>query len=197
MSTFLDRMVPSPVSQLEPQVAQPRSTAKLPDFAAVFAEHLQYLWGSLRRLGIHERDLEDMAHEVFLRVYHQLPQRDPEQAIRPWLFNVALGLAANYRRLARHRIDLNNEAPEAIDQQPAADERLIARERRRLVQAALQQIPLEQRAILILHDMDETPIPEIALALGIGINTAYSRLRLGRDAFRRSIEQVLSRGGSL
>jgi RNA polymerase sigma-70 factor (ECF subfamily) len=137
-----------------------------------------------------------MAHEVFLRIYHQLPQQDPENSLRPWLFSVALGVAANYRRLARHRVDLGNEASEVIDQQQPADERLISQERQRMVKQALHQVPLEQRAILILHDMDETSVPEIALALGIGINTAYSRLRLAREAFRRSIEQILSRGGA-
>ena len=58
-------------------------------------------------------------------------------------------------------------------------------------------MPLAHRAVLILHDMDEASVPEIAVALGIGLNTAYSRLRLGRDAFRLALGRNIARGGSL
>jgi RNA polymerase sigma-70 factor (ECF subfamily) len=167
-----------------------------PDFATLFAEHVRYLWFTLRRLGIRESDLEDMAHEVMLRVHAQLPHHDPERPIRPWLFGLALGAAANYRRLARHRVELHPVPPEVQDPAMATDEELIAAERRRCVHQALLEVPLHHRAVLILHDMDETPVPEIAAALGIGSNTAYSRLRLGREAFRRALEHVMTHGGA-
>jgi RNA polymerase sigma-70 factor (ECF subfamily) len=170
--------------------------ATMLDFSSVFSGHIHYVWSSLRRLGVHARDLEDVAHEVFLRIHAQLPQRDPEKPIRPWLFGVALGVAANYRRLARHRLNLSIEPPEVQDSQPDPDERLLMLERRQMVHTALQQVPLVHRAVLILHDMDEVAIPEISAALAIGVNTAYSRLRLGREAFRTALEQLLARGGS-
>jgi len=170
--------------------------AVAPDFAVIFSEQVRYLWCTLRRLGIREGDLEDIAHEVLMRVHAQLPQHDPEYPIRPWLFGLALGAAANYRRLARHRIELHATPPEVRDLGVAVDEALISRERRTLVQQALLEVPLQHRAVLILHDMDETTVPEIAAALGIGLNTAYSRLRLGREAFRRALEQLMARGGS-
>lgn len=171
------------------------STVTLPDFERLFSEQVRYLWNTLRRLGIRECDLEDLAHEVLLRVHAQLSHRDPQQPIRPWIFNLALGMAANYRRLARHRTELQATPPEAHDPNHDAEQLLIVNERRAVVQRALEQVPLQHRAVLILHDMDETSIPEIATALGIGVNTAYSRLRLGRTAFRRSLEQILARGG--
>lgn len=188
-------MVPATVRSSEEPPANAATVATSPDFAVVFSEQVRYLWNTLRRLGIHEGDLEDIAHEVMLRVHAQLPQHDPEHPIRPWLFGLALGAAANYRRLARHRIELHAAPPEVRDPGIAIDEDLIVRERRLLVQRALQQVALQHRAVLILHDMDETSVPAIAAALGIGLNTAYSRLRLGREAFRKALEQLLARGG--
>jgi RNA polymerase sigma-70 factor (ECF subfamily) len=167
----------------------------VPDFSRVFSEQVRYLWNTLRRLGICESDLEDVAHEVMLHVHAQLPQHDPEQPIRPWIFRLALGAAANYRRLARHRIVLHAAPPEVRDPKVSIDEDLILRERRMLLQQALHQVPLQHRAVLILHDMDEATVPEVAAALGIGLNTAYSRLRLGREAFRKGLERLLARGG--
>ena len=189
-------MAPATVRSSELPPLNAATAAIAPNFAIVFSEQLRYLWNTLRRLGIHEGDLEDIAHEVMLRVHAQLPQQDPEHPIRPWLFGLALGAAANYRRLARHRIELHAAPPEARAPELAADEDLIARERRALVQQALHQVPLQHRAVLILHDMDETSVPEIAAALGIGLNTAYSRLRLGREAFRKALELLMARGGS-
>jgi RNA polymerase sigma-70 factor, ECF subfamily len=166
------------------------------EFSALFSQHFRYLWCTLRRLGIHEGDLEDVAHEVLLRIHAQLSLRDPEKPIRPWIFGMALGAAANYRRLARHRIAQRTEPEELADPQTAADDALIASERCAAVQRALQRVPLQHRAVVILHDMDEIAVPEIAAAIGIGVNTAYSRLRLGREAFRCALEQIMVRGGS-
>lgn len=166
-----------------------------PAFEVVFAQQVRYLWYTLRRLGVREGDLEDVAHEVMLRVHAQLSHHDPDKPIRPWIFGLALGAAANYRRLARHRTELCATPPEACDPSVGAEELLMAQEHRTVVQQALLQVPLHHRAVLILHDMDETSVPEIASALGIGSNTAYSRLRLGRETFRRALEQLMARGG--
>lgn len=165
------------------------------EFSTVFAQHFRYLWATLHRLGVGDGDLEDVAHEVWLRVHAQLAHHDPEQPLRPWLFAMALGAAANYRRLARHRVEPHTHPDELRDPQPDAHEALLARERNALVHAALQAVPLAHRAVLVLHDMDETPVPEIAQALGLSVNTAYSRLRLGRAAFRRALDAALAPGG--
>lgn len=195
MALFRHWMVPLAANRdCEPGGDADPSRAPL-DFRTVFAQHFQYLWSSLRRLGVAEGDLEDIAHEVWLRVHAQLPQYDPEKPVRPWLFALALGAASNYRRLARHRIEAQVNPEELHDPRPFADESLLTRERNGLVHLALQQVPLEQRAMLVLHEMDETPVPEIANALGISVNTAYSRLRLGRAAFRRALELAVAQGG--
>ena len=189
-------MVPATVISTELPPTSEGTVAIALDFNIVFSQQVRYLWYTLRRLGIRDGDLEDIAHEVMLRVHAQLPQHDPSRPIRTWLFALALGAAANYRRLARHRVELHAVPPDMRDPTSAIDEDIIARERRDLVQQALLQVPLQHRAVLILHDMDETPVPEIAAALGIGANTAYSRLRLGREAFRKGLQRLMARGGS-
>jgi len=165
------------------------------DSTTVFQREFRYVWSSLRRLGVHERDLEDVAHEVFVRVHDQLPLFDGARPLRPWLFGIALGVATNYRRLARHRVDLVAEVPELSDPGAAADEVLLQRERAQLVQAALERVPLPQRAVLVLHELDGCSIPDVATTLGSTLNTAYSRLRLGREAFRAALRRLASGRG--
>jgi RNA polymerase sigma-70 factor, ECF subfamily len=165
------------------------------DAAAIFRQEFRYVWSSLRRLGVHERDLEDTTHEVFVRVHDQLPLFDPSQPLRPWLFAIALGIAMNYRRLARHRLDLMAEPPELADQAQRADDQLEQSERAKLVHSALQKVPLEQCAVLVLHELDGFAIPEVATTLGLSLNTAYSRLRLGREAFRTAFRRLANQKG--
>jgi len=165
------------------------------DSSAVFKREFRYVWNSLRRLGVHERDLEDVAHEVFVRVHDQLPLFDATRPLKPWLFGLALGVATNYRRLARHRVDLVAELNEVSDPRGAADEALLQRERAALVHAALQSVSLEQRAVLVLHELDGCAIPEVATTLGLALNTAYSRLRLGREAFRTAFRRLAQKRG--
>jgi RNA polymerase sigma-70 factor, ECF subfamily len=165
------------------------------DSSAVFKSEFRYVWNSLRRLGVHERDLEDVAHEVFVRVHDQLPLFDVTRPLKPWLFGMALGVATNYRRLARHRVDLVAELHEVLDPRAAADEVLLQRERAALVHAALQSVPLDQRAVLVLHELDGCAIPEVATTLGLALNTAYSRLRLGREAFRAAFRRLANERG--
>jgi RNA polymerase sigma-70 factor, ECF subfamily len=165
------------------------------DVAAVFQQEFQYVWSSLRRLGVHDRDLEDVTHETFVRVHDQLPLFDSSRPLRPWLFGIALGLAVNYRRLARHRVDLVADMPDVVDGTPHAEETLERREQAALVHAALQRVSLEQRAVLVLHELDGYPIPEIATTLGASLNTTYSRLRLGREAFRAAFRRLATQKG--
>lgn len=165
------------------------------DLATIFELEFRYVWNTLRRFGVHERDLEDVTHEVFVRVQDQLALFDSSRPLRPWLFGIALGLATNYRRLARHRVDLPGNLPEVADPAQSADEGLERREQAALVHGALLQVRLEQRAVLVLHELDGYPIPEVAITLGLTLNTAYSRLRLGREAFRTAFRRLATQKG--
>jgi RNA polymerase sigma-70 factor (ECF subfamily) len=181
--------------QVKP-VATSEAAPSVPDLdpTRIFRQEFSYVWCTLRRLGVFDRDLEDLAHEVFIRVNAQLALYDSTRPLRPWIFGIALGVASNYRRLLRHQVRLVAEVPEEVDSIGGADERLEEAERRALVYAALQGVPLERRAVLVLHEIDGYSVPEVAAALGIGINTAYSRLRLGREAFRERARRLMQRG---
>lgn len=169
-----------------------------PTFAEIYAAELDYVWRSLRRLGARAADLEDLAHEVFLVVHRRLGDYDPTRPLRPWLFGIALRVAAAGRRKAGRdapRAGAGDDAPEAADPQPGADVELEARESRDLLLAALARVPIEQRAVVVLHDIDGLPVPDIAQALELPANTIYSRLRLGRDKLAAAVKRLRARGG--
>lgn len=161
-----------------------------PDFAALYQAEVGYVLNSLRRLGVQERDLEDVLHDVFLAVYRHMSDFDPTRPRRPWLFGFAYRIAADYRRLSRHRHETAATGREAVDDGRMPDEQLDAERKRHLVLAALDRLDLDRRAILVMHDLDGHTMPEISLAVGVPLNTAYSRLRLARRDFEAAIRDV-------
>jgi RNA polymerase sigma-70 factor (ECF subfamily) len=104
-------------------------------------------------------------------------------------------MASDYRRLARHRRETLDEPCEGVDAAPSAAERVATRQTLDLVWTALEQLDLDRRAIFVLHDVEGYSIPEVANALGIPLNTAYSRLRLARDQFAKSVQRLRLRQG--
>jgi RNA polymerase sigma-70 factor, ECF subfamily len=164
-----------------------------PDLGAIFDEQFGYVWSTLRRLGVREAEIEDLCHDVFLRVHARLADYDPTRPIRPWLFGFAYRLASDYRRLARHRLELNGVHVEARDPTQPVDERMVEAERGQLVRAALDAMDLERRAVLVLHYVDGVPVGEIAETLEIPLNTAYSRLRLAREQLAFAVKTLAAR----
>jgi RNA polymerase sigma-70 factor (ECF subfamily) len=166
-----------------------------PEFRHVFEAHFSYVWNVLRRLGVAERDLEDLGQHVFLQVHTQLSNFDTRRPIRPWLFSFAYHAASNYRALARHRMELSIVAPEAVDSKPAADEQMITLQELELAELALAQVALDRRAVLLLHEVEGHGMPEIAESLGIPLNTAYSRLRLARQEYEQAVRRLRAQRG--
>jgi len=166
-------------------------------FQRLFRAELRYVWTSLRRLGVPPRDIEDVAHELFLEVHRNLARYDASRPPRPWLFAFALRFAADYRKQARVRREGLFEVPELPDPSPGPDARLAVQEARDLVAEALSAVELDRRGVFILFELDTVPMADIAASLDIPVNTAYSRLRLARDEFAAAVRRIqLRKGGA-
>lgn len=159
-------------------------------FRELFDEHYDYVWSSLRRLGVFPRDIDDVADDVFLRVHEHFAAYDRTRPVKPWLFAFAFHAASDYRRLARHRIKLGLEGFDEIDDAPTPEEALVQRETGRLVQEALDAISITNRAVFVMYEIDGTDMKDIASSLEIPLHTAYSRLRLARATFEAKVREL-------
>ncbi len=164
-------------------------------FTTLFRSEYGYVWGTLRRFGVSERDVEDIAHETFMRVYAKLDDYDPARPLKPWLFAFAYRAATDYRKLARHRVEVMTER-DAPASTPTAETALERADDARLVAEALETLELERRAVLVAYEMDDIPMKAIAEATGVPLFTAYSRLRLAREDFRAAVERLRKKRGS-
>lgn len=150
-----------------------------------YQRELDYLMRTLQRLGVASEDLEDLAHEVFLVLRSTWRDYDPVRALRPYLFGIAFRVASSHRR--RHWREVSFESVDAPDLVPLPDQTVEANQARALVLFALQKIPLPRRVVLVMHELDEIPMKDVARTLGIPVFTAYSRLRKAR----RELEAAL------
>jgi RNA polymerase sigma-70 factor (ECF subfamily) len=171
----------------------PPEILESPDFDAVFQGEFDYVWFTLRRLGVDARDLEDVTHEVFILVYQQFDRYEPDRPLRPWLFAFAYRVAAGYKRLARHRVDVRGDLSEVSDPAPSTVDQLATRQSLELAWRAIGALDLDRRSVFVLHEVEGYAMPEVARALQIPLNTAYSRLRLARGDFAKAVQR-LARG---
>lgn len=155
----------------------------LPTFRTIFDEHFVFVLNSLRRLGVREGDLADVAQEVFITLCRILADYDAARPIRPWLFGIAYRYAARYRSLVRHVREVPDENSDAPSPEPTAEDALVAAEARALVCLGIRAIGRTRRSVFIMAELDGCSAPEIAEELDVPVNTVYSRLREARREF--------------
>jgi len=143
-----------------------------------YQRELDYLLRTLERLASNPSDVEDLAQEVFLVLRRTWRDYDSSRPLKPYLFGIAFRVASSHRR--RFWREVPHATVESLDLGPSPDREAEASQARALVLGALQKIPLPRRAVLVMHDLDQTPMQEIATTLSVPLFTAYSRLRKAR-----------------
>lgn len=166
-----------------------------PTLEDVFHAECKYVWNTFRRLGVPDADVKDLTQELFVSLQRLLPDYDPARPIRPWLFTIAYRMALRHNA-RRKREWLTSEVVDVPDSSADLERQTLESERRELVLRALECVEIERRAVFVLADIDEVPVPEIALQFGVPLNTAYSRLRLARQDFRRAVQRLTKGGGT-
>ena len=167
--------------------SEPIATPTAPDFRALYEAEFSYVLRSLRRLGVAERDLEDVVHELFLAVRKRLTAYDASRPIKPWLFGFAYRMAADYRRLARHGREVFGDASDIADAGADTEAKIASRV---LVNRALTMLPFDQRALLVMHDLEGHTMHDIADVLGNPASTLYARLHVAREAFTVAVRRL-------
>jgi RNA polymerase sigma-70 factor, ECF subfamily len=159
-------------------------------FEQIYRQEFDFIWRLVRRFGARERDREDLAHDVFVAVHRSLPTYDRQRPLRPWLFGVTFRVVSDYRRRARFDREIPVEEHTTASTAPVAHQALEQGEREALVAEGLERLPIDQRAVFVMHELEGESVPEIARGLGISDNTCYSRLRLARERFTKAVRAI-------
>ncbi|WP_437623633.1 RNA polymerase sigma factor [Sorangium sp. So ce1151] len=164
-----------------------------PKFRALYDAHFNFVWCSLRRLGVREADVLDLAQKVFLTAHIKLAEFEGRSLITTWLFGICQRVASDYRRSARFRREVTTDAAE-MDLYGATSEDLArsaeSRQRAQAAEAILNKLPEPQRLVFVLFELEEMSGQDIADVLGISVGTVRSRLRLARETFSREVKRL-------
>jgi RNA polymerase sigma-70 factor (ECF subfamily) len=164
-------------------------------FDEVYERHFDFVWKSLRRLGVPDRDLPDVAQEVFVVVHRRLSSFEERAKLTTWLFQICFHAARDRGRRAHVRREVSDMT--ALEAQPAhaerADQLLERRDELALFDAVLDGMSADQRAVFVMFELSDMTGDDIAETLRLPLGTVYSRIRLAREAFRRGVARVTAR----
>jgi RNA polymerase sigma-70 factor (ECF subfamily) len=158
-------------------------------FAQIYEDHFAFAWRTARRLGTPDSNLDDVVQEIFMVVYRQLPKFEGRSSVKTWLFGIVRNVVRAHRRMLQAKHPHSLWAGVGADPDSLSDgsgshpEDTTQAEAVRLVDRLLDALDDEKREVFVLAELEQSSAPEIARALGVPLNTVYSRLRLARQEF--------------
>lgn len=175
-------------------LTSPRTSSPAVRLTLLMQAEFEFVWRSLRRLGLSVADADDGAQEVFMVASRKL-ESIVEGSERSFLFGTALKIASTRRRSLRRRPELADADVEDRDEQSApGPERLTElAQARELLQALLDDMDLEIKAPFLLFELEEMSVPQIAEFLTLPLGTVSSRLRAARAQFQAAIKRLQAR----
>ncbi len=168
--------------------------AAAPTFEAVYDEQAEFVWRSIRRLGVDAAGADDVLQQVFLVVHRRMAEFVPGSSMRAWLSGILLRVVQEHRRsLRRKSPHLRGAVPEddlaqVVDGSVRANPERGAsqREASRIIGELLETLDDDKRAVFVLADLEQMTAVEIGEALGMDAPAVYSRLRAARTDFERA-----------
>jgi RNA polymerase sigma-70 factor (ECF subfamily) len=165
-------------------------------FASVYEQYFPFVWSMARHFGVEVTEMDDVVQDVFIAVHGQLGTLRQPSALRSWIYTIVKRTSYSYLRNRRTLAVANSEQEEcAFDE---IDWMTPLREAERteqlqMVRKLLDALDEPKREVIILVELEELTIPEVASMTGVSVNTLYSRLRTARmeleEAFRRYVAQ--------
>jgi RNA polymerase sigma-70 factor, ECF subfamily len=188
--------------ELEPAEQAPNgpttAAPELPPFESIYRQYFDFVWSSAKRLGVSQAAMDDVVQEIFMVIHARLGTLQKPESLRSWIYGISRRTVSDHHRSRRTReasqvalareLEVGNDLPRTpFDLTQQSDQV-------KLLWSLLEEMDWAKREVFLLAELDEMTAPEIAEALEIPLNTAYSRLRAARHAFdeklaRRAIRQ--------
>jgi RNA polymerase sigma-70 factor (ECF subfamily) len=161
-------------------------------FGELVRRYQRRVYGVARRIVRRHELADDVVQETFLRAYDRLDSFDTGRPFGPWICRIAANLAINELRSPRAR---EQPLPEGHEEEPSQEASPLAAvlggEIGGIVAAAMEALPPEQRAVLVLRAVEELSYGEIATTLGIAEGTVMSRLHRARRRVAEALAPLL------
>ncbi len=161
-----------------------------PSWDEVVREHADRVYRLAYRLTGNAHDAEDLTQETFIRVFRSLASYKPG-TFEGWLHRITTNLFLDMaRRRSRVRMEgLPEDTDRIVGDDPSPEQVYSDTHLDPDLQAALDELPPEFRAAVVLCDVEGLSYEEIGATLGVKLGTVRSRIHRGRQALRASLER--------
>ena len=159
-----------------------------------------------RFLGDHE-ETNDCAQEIFLKIFQALKKFRFESTFFTWLYRITINTCETRSKSLEHRhrkrtVSIDNPGPKGnpnpsmniIDNCSSPIEKLEQKERKTLIQDAINSLSSDHKTVIILRDIEQLSYEEIAITIGFDLGTVKSRLSRARIELRKKLERVVGNG---
>jgi RNA polymerase sigma-70 factor, ECF subfamily len=159
---------------------------------ALVQAHMDFVWRSLRRLGVDDADCDDGCQRVWVVVARKVLAIEPAKE-KSFIFSVVVRVASEMRRSQRRHQHVRLRENAFGSATPDAEHLLERQSDLAALDELLDGLSWELRTVFIMFELEGMTSVEIAGVLGVSRGTVASRLRLARDAFQRGVRRQLAR----
>ena len=171
-------------------------------FAYLVQKYRRAMVGFMYRMSHDAAAAEDLAQEVFLRVYRSRSSYEASAKFTTWLYRIATNLAVNYARDTRHErpevtrsLDEPDEETgtrlDLPDRSGTAEQALLRRERMAAIRAKVQELPERQRIAVVMHKYQQMDYREIAKVLKLSESATKSLLFRAYETLREQLKEFI------
>ena len=158
--------------------------------------------GFMYRMAHNAATAEELAQEVFLRVYRSRANYEASAKFSTWLYRIATNLGVNYARDTRHERPENTmnldetdeetgQAPDLADKTPSVEERLMHRERLAAIRQKVEALPERQRMAVLMHKYQQMDYRQIAEVLKLSESATKSLLFRAYETLRTQLKEFV------
>src|SRR3989337_2110332 len=173
------------MSEISGDIGNKAAKGDIKAFESIYREYFEFVANVVLRIVKHTDDAEDVAQEVFMTIYKNLKTLRGESALKTWICRIAINTAINHaKKLSREfRQILEHGNDKAVAHSPPEDEDAIKnQENKKMIARLLDALNPDQRACIVLRNLEGLSYQEIAENLNIPINTVRSRIKRAREA---------------
>ena len=165
-------------------------------FDSIYEQFFDFVFRCASRLGIPPSSIDDVVQEVFVVLHRRLHEYDGRAPLQSWVYGVLANTVRDYRRSFRRKQAPLKSAERDDDLGPAPstdnpERHAQLKQDLSLLTRLLDELPEEQRELIVLADLEQMSVPEICACIGGNSNTVYSRLRAARENLKAKLHRHL------
>jgi RNA polymerase sigma-70 factor (ECF subfamily) len=178
---------------LESAASPPGMMGATLDFDAIYEDLVEFVWRTVRRMGVRAADADDVVQDVFVIVHHRLAEFEGRSQLKTWIFKILVHVVRHYWRTHQRKpgdragedVALLQTLPADRESGPAASLERV--EAVRILDRLLAGLDEDKREVFVLAEIEEMTAVEIAEIVDANPNTVASRLRAARQDFEKAL----------